>query len=127
MKTTKKIDTGDTHIESKMNISASRLITIIWPAVILANKRIIRANGFANIPISSTGTIMGRSQKGTPGVAKMCRQYPFVPLICMIKNVNNARVIVRARFPVTLAPKGGGNGISPIILLIRIKKKTDKR
>ena len=34
----------------------------------------------------------------------------------------NARTKVSAMFPVTFAPKGGGKGISPITLLIRIKK-----
>jgi hypothetical protein len=45
----------------------------------------------------------------------------------MMRKVNTARVMVTAILPVTLAPKGGGNGISPIKLLMRMKKKTDSR
>lgn len=41
------------------------------PAVMLANKRIINANGFVNIPINSTGIIIGANQTGTPGVLKI--------------------------------------------------------
>ena len=92
-----------------------------------ANKRIINANGFAIIPIISTGIIIGRSQKGTPGVAKICLQYALFPLNWVIKKVQAASTKVTAIFPVTFAPKGGGNGISPMILLIRIKKNTVNR
>jgi hypothetical protein len=74
MKMTKKADSGDTHIESKMNIRQIRLRTMIWPAVMFANNRIIRANGLEIKPISSTGIITGRSHKGTPGAAKTCLQ-----------------------------------------------------
>ena len=44
---------------------------IICPAVMFANKRIIKANGFVKTPIISTGTIIGSNQTGTPGVAKI--------------------------------------------------------
>ena len=43
---------------------------------------------------------------------------------CVIRNVIKARTIVTAIFPVTLAPNGINGGIRPIILLIRMKKKT---
>ena len=62
-----------------------------------------------------------------PEVAKICLQYVLFPLNWVIRNVQIARTNVTAIFPVTFAPKGGGNGISPIRLLIRIKKNTDKR
>ena len=74
MKITKKIDIGATERELKMKIRQIRLNTIICPAVIFANKRIIRANGLENNPIISTGIIIGNSQKGTPGAAKICFQ-----------------------------------------------------
>ena len=74
MKITNKTDTGATESESKINIRQMRLNTIICPAVMFANKRIINANGFENIPIISTGIMIGKSQKGTPGAAKICFQ-----------------------------------------------------
>jgi hypothetical protein len=80
MKITKKTDTGATPRELKMKIRQIRLSTIICPAVILANNRIISANGFENNPIISTGIIIGKSQKGTPGAAKICLQYALFPL-----------------------------------------------
>jgi uncharacterized pyridoxamine 5'-phosphate oxidase family protein len=74
MKSTKKIDTGATERELKIKIRQIRLKTIICPAVIFANNRIISANGFENNPIISTGIIIGKSQNGTPGAAKTCFQ-----------------------------------------------------
>lgn len=127
MKITKKIATGATERELKMKMRQMRLNTIICPAVIFANNRIISANGFENNPIISTGIIIGRSQKGTPGAAKICFQYVLFPLAWVIINVHAAITNVNAIFPVTLAPKGGGNGIRPIRLLIRIKKKAVRR
>src|SRR5690554_1783176 len=47
---------------------------IMCPAVIFANKRTIKANGLANIPIISTGIIIGNKAIGTPGVEKICFQ-----------------------------------------------------
>jgi hypothetical protein len=44
------------------------------PAVMFANKRIIKAKGFDIIPINSTGIIIGLNHQGTPGVAKTCFQ-----------------------------------------------------
>jgi hypothetical protein len=66
---TKSIDTGAIASDLKMNIRLTRLRMIICPAVIFANKRTMRANGFANIPITSTGIMIGNNQRGTPGVA----------------------------------------------------------
>jgi hypothetical protein len=74
MKITKNTDTGATARDLKMKIRQTRLKTIIWPAVIFANNRTIRANGFENIPIISTGIIMGNNQNGTPGAANICFQ-----------------------------------------------------
>ena len=70
MKMTNKIETGATPNDLKIKIRQTRLSTIICPAVMLAKRRIISANGFENIPIISTGIITGKSQNGTPGVAK---------------------------------------------------------
>jgi len=127
IKITKNIETGARARESKINIKHIRLNTMMCPAVIFANSRIIRAKGLENNPIISTGIITGNNQKGTPGVAKMCFQYALFPLNWVTRKVQSARVKVSAMLPVTLAPKGGGNGISPIILLISIKKNTVSR
>ena len=93
----------------------------------MANNLIISANGFENNPIISTGIIIGKSQNGTPGAAKICFQYALLPLNWVIINVHVAITKVTAIFPVTFAPKGGGAGISPIRLFIRIKKNADRR
>ncbi len=74
------IETEEIHICLKIKIKLTRLKTTMCPAVIFAKRRIINANGFENNPIISTGIIIGESQKGTPGVAKICFQYVFVPL-----------------------------------------------
>ena len=44
----------------------------MWPAVMFANKRIIKANGLVKIPTISMGIIMGIKANGTPGGLKMC-------------------------------------------------------
>jgi hypothetical protein len=74
MKITKAIETGATISDLKIKIRLTRLKTIMCPAVIFAKSRIMSANGFENIPMISTGIITGRSQIGTPGVAKTCFQ-----------------------------------------------------
>ena len=71
--TTNNTEAGDTASVLKINMSDIKLSTIMWPAVILANKRIIKANGFEIIPINSTGTMMMYNQSGISGV-KMCFQ-----------------------------------------------------
>ena len=48
MNITKNIDTGAIASELKIKIRQIRLKTIICPAVIFANNRIISANGFEN-------------------------------------------------------------------------------
>ena len=48
--------------------------TMMCPAVMFANKRIIKAKGLVKIPTNSIGIIMGNKAHGTPGVAKMCFQ-----------------------------------------------------
>lgn len=48
--------------------------TIICPAVMFANKRTVKANGFVKTPIISIGIIMNKSNLGTPGILKMWPQ-----------------------------------------------------
>src|SRR5664279_3417011 len=124
---TNNTDTGASTSEPNINIRDIRLRLTKWPATIFANNLIISANGFVNKPIISTGIIIGNSQNGTPGVAKTCLQYILLPLNCITINVQAARTNVTAILPVTMAPNGGGVGISPIKLLIRIKKNTVRR
>ena len=92
-----------------------------------AKRRTIKAKGFVNIPIISTGIIIGLSHNGNPGVQKMSFQYSLLPLNCVIINVQIANTNVSAMLPVTFAPNGGGTGINPNRLFKRIKKNTDNR
>jgi len=55
------IDGAATNTDLKINIIEIRLKTIIWPAVILANNRIIRAKGLVINPINSTGNQFNRN------------------------------------------------------------------
>jgi len=80
----------------------------------LAKRRIIRANGFENNPIISTGIITGRSQKGTPGVANICFQYALFPLNCVTRKGKNERKKVIEIFPVTLARMGEEKESDPL-------------
>ena len=52
---------------------------IICPAFMFANNLTDNAKGLVNNPINSTGIIIGSSQKGTPGVAKICFQKSLFP------------------------------------------------
>lgn len=48
--------------------------TIMCPAVMFANKRIINANGFVKILMISIGIIKNFIGTDTPGIQKMCPQ-----------------------------------------------------
>ena len=126
MKITRRSDGAAKNTDLKINISETRLIIIICPAVILAKSLIIRAKGLVNKPIISTGIMIGDSHLGTPGVLKICPQYALLPLNWVTIKVQVASTNVTAMFPVTLAPKGK-KGISPIRLIIRMKKKAVRR
>ena len=62
--TTNTIDTGETQSVLKINMSDIKLKIRMWPAVMLANKRIIKAIGLVNIPTISTGIIMKNNHHG---------------------------------------------------------------
>jgi hypothetical protein len=123
---TNATDTGAIITVLNIKINEIKLKMIMCPAVMFANKRINRAIGFARIPISSTGIIIGNNQKGTPGVANTCFQYSLFPFMFVIMNVINAKVIVKEMFPVKLA-EPGKNGIKPKRLFTHIKKNTVRR
>ena len=72
----------------------------------LANKRIVKENGFVNIPNTSIGAKITFIKGGTPGIQKICPQYSLFALNCTIKNVNKAKQSVTAILPVTLNPSG---------------------
>ena len=57
-----------------MKMSEIKLSTMMCPAVILANKRIIKAKGLVKTLNISIGIISGNIQVGTPGGAKICFQ-----------------------------------------------------
>ena len=49
---------------------------IVWPAVMLANKRTANDTGLANWLTSSIGIISGSNQPGVPGGTRMPRNFP---------------------------------------------------
>ena len=65
---------GAIQILSKINIKEIKLSTIICPAVMFANKRIIKEIGFIKIPINSIGAKNIFIGTGTPGIQKICFQ-----------------------------------------------------
>lgn len=95
--------------------------TMICPAVMFANKRTVKANGFVKTPTISIGIIIGNKAAGTPGGLKMCAQYLFFAENKVRIRVNNAKTSVKLIFPVKLAPPGI-IGNSPNKLVIQIKK-----
>ena len=102
--------------------------TIACPAKMFANKRIIKAKGFVNMPTTSIAGIIGTgtfNHTGTSG-QKISFQYSFVPKLLTTIKVQTAKTQVMAMFPVTLAPPGN-IGIIPNKLLKKIKKKTVSR
>ena len=111
-----------------MNIKLVKARITECPAIIFANKRIIKANGFVKTPNNSTTGINGTgtfNQLGTSG-QNISFQYSLFPNKLTAKKVNNAKTNVTAILPVTLAP-AGKTGISPIRLFKKIKKKTVSR
>ena len=64
-------DTGLTKTVSKIKINEIKLKTIMCPAVIFANKRIIKEKGLVKIPMNSTTAKRGFTATGTPGIQKI--------------------------------------------------------
>ena len=67
MKTINGTDMPATANDLNINIKQTKLKIKMWPAVMLANKRIINAKGLVNKPIISTGIIKGHNHFGTCG------------------------------------------------------------
>ena len=61
-----------TDLNTKINDINAKMITC--PAVMLANKRIIRDMGLTNMPIISMGIKNIFMGTGTPGILKICFQ-----------------------------------------------------
>ena len=99
--------------------------TIMWPAVMFSNKRIINEAGLIKIPAISTGTIIKYKGQGTPGGAIMCIQNVFLALANCTINVNKANNKVILIDPVTFG--FAKKGKSPNKLPNRIKKNTVNR
>lgn len=72
--TAKKREAGDTQTVLAIKIKEIKLNTIICPAVMFANKRIIRDIGLIKIPINSIGAKNIFIGTGTPGIQKICFQ-----------------------------------------------------
>ena len=114
-----------TPIETVMKIRQVKAKIIVCPAMMLANKRIINANGLVKTPKNSTNGMMGNGNFKNIGTLgqKMSTQYAFVAKRLTAMNVHAANTNVMAMLPVTFAPPGK-IGMTPIKLLIRIKKNT---
>ena len=108
-----------------IKISDDNTKIIVCPANMLANKRIIRANGFINMPknsiIGSIGNGGAFIHIGTSG-QMIPFQYARLPNTLIAINEQNANTKVIEIFPVTFAPPGK-MGINPMILFSNIKKK----
>ena len=124
MNTEKKTNNGDvpqpseTFIAPNIKIKIMKLKMIMWPEIMFANKRTINAKGFVKILMISTGRITNRIGRGTPGVQKMCDQYPLLPFTFVIIKVITARDNVTAILPVKLRAPGSNPNKFPK----RIKK-----
>jgi hypothetical protein len=119
--TEKNSDAGANQILLKINMSDIKLNIIICPADMLANNLIIREIGLIKMPKNSIGARNNFIGTGMPGIQKICFQYSLLATTVVIINVIAARTNVNAMFPLKLALKGK-KGISPITLLIQIKK-----
>ena len=84
------------------------------PAKMLANKRIINANGFVKIPNNSMAGINGIGHFKNVGTSgqRISFQYSLVPNTLTAMNVHTAKTKVIAILPVTLPPPGN-TGINP--------------
>ena len=115
-------------IEAVMNIRQVNARMIVCPAMILANRRIIRANGLVSMPKNSTKGMIGNGNFRKIGALgqNISFQYSLVANRFTARNVHKASTAVMVILPVILAPPGK-IGIIPIRLFIRMKKKTVSR
>ena len=110
-------------ISPNMKMSETKLNIIIWPAIIFANKRIIKAAGLIKKLANSIGIKMIFTNKGTPGGQKIWPQKWLLVLNNIIKKAITPNTMVKATLPVTLAEPGN----NPTKQLISIKKNTVSR
>ena len=97
-----------------LNISANMAIkdkiasSAMWPPVILAARRIVKANGFTNIPMISIGIRIIYTKPGNPRGTRFfqCCMNPcaFVPAIIIEKKVIIANAAVTLKLPVAVGP-----------------------
>lgn len=106
-----------------IKIKERKLIKMICPAVIFANKRIQRVKGRINIPNISIGINNNFIINGTFGIQKICFQYFFLALKIIIKKIIIDNDKVTLILPVILGPIGK----RPIKLFINIKQNSVKK
>src|SRR5689334_13232444 len=100
-----------------------QLITI-WPAIMFANKRIIKAPGLIkNVLATSIGIKITFTNTGTTRGQKICDQKWRLVLNRITGRETYASIMVKAILTVTLAEPG----IKPNKLLIKMKKKSVNR
>ena len=78
MKSAKPIDTGAMKYVFIIKINPMRERITTWPAVILAKRRIHKANGLVKSPNTSTTIIKGNKATGIPGGINPLK-YPIGP------------------------------------------------
>ena len=60
-----------TPMVAVMNIKQVSAKIIVWPAMMLANRRIINANGLVNTPKNSTNGMIGKGRRNAAVIASM--------------------------------------------------------
>ena len=55
-------------IAPKMKMRQMKLRIMMWPEIMFAKRRMIKANGFVKMPSTSTGIIIGFTPIGTGGL-----------------------------------------------------------
>ena len=98
------------------------------PAIILAKRRIINANGLVKILNSSITGMRGTGNFKAIGTSgqNISFQYSLLPKILITNIEVMAKNIVILMLPVTFAPPGN-TGISPTRLQVKIKKEHRKQ
>ena len=89
----------------KMKISDIKQMIMIWPANILANNRMINANGLVKMPRNSTNTRIGLTPTGTGGLKTCFQKCELLLKRITIKEIT-PKTNVKAILPVTFAVPG---------------------
>src|SRR5215217_6084909 len=101
MNVAKAIETGEKPqpipvlIFAKMKISETKQIMMMWPASILAKRRMINAKGLVKMERISTGIIINFTKPGTGG-QKICFQWCLLALTKITTKEITPRTTVKA-------------------------------